>query len=74
MKRQVSARLKACYCPNRLEFRRHADSIDALRSEPHFNQDSIVRDPQFADRSRGDLVSSFGRATAKLVYSSPSLL
>ena len=45
---------RLAYCLNRLEFRGHADAIDALRSKQHFNQESVVRDPQFADRSRGD--------------------
>lgn len=49
------------------------DFIGTFRSEQQSNQDQIVRDPE-VDYSRGDLFLSFGKATVKLVYHSPSLL
>ncbi len=73
VKLQVSTPLEACLLPKPPGVQEAYDSIDAFRSEQHFNQDSIVRDPQFADRSRGDLFFSPAQPTSKLVYPSPSL-
>jgi hypothetical protein len=46
---------KACPLPKPPGVQEAYDSIDGFRSEQPFNQDSIVRDPEFPDRSRGDV-------------------
>jgi len=47
------------------------DSLDTFRKDHQLDQDSIVADPEFADRSRGDFTLRPGSPAVKL-YSSPS--
>jgi hypothetical protein len=61
VKLQVSTSLKAFLLSKPTEVQRVYDSVDAFRGEQHFNQDSIVADPGFADRSRGDFSLRPGR-------------
>jgi len=49
------------------------NSTEAFRREQHLDQDSIVADPQFTDRSRGDLSLRPGSPAVKLVDSSAGL-
>jgi hypothetical protein len=49
------------------------DSLDTFRKDHQLDQHSIVVDPEFADRSRGDFSLRPGSPAVKLVYPSPPL-
>jgi hypothetical protein len=49
------------------------DSLDTFRREQHLDRDSIVADPQFIDRSRGDFALRPGSPAVNLSHSSPRL-
>jgi parallel beta helix pectate lyase-like protein/chondroitinase B-like protein len=48
------------------------ESLDTFRRDHHLDQHSIVADPEFADRRRGDFSLRPGSPAVKLVYPSPS--